>query len=175
MRREISALKAGSELGAFGSLVKCLCAPTCASTHVPVPGRDRLVPCLPRDGQSSASASEPASGPGRSRQTRERSPLFARRCHPPTLLGKHLQEKCLSAKAAALLKPAMSAAGAAGGGCGALTARWSSTPASPAPAQTRARLPEPAGQGSAHRGFCRDHCWRQGAVCVMPRSGPQQD
>lgn len=54
--------------------------------------------------------------PGRSTQTRERSLLSARRCHPPTLLGKHLQEKCLSAKAAALLKPALSTAQAARGG-----------------------------------------------------------
>lgn len=93
--------------------------------------------CLPQDGQSSASISEHASRPGRSRQTRERSPVSARRCHPPTPLEKHLQEKCLSAKPAALLKAAMNTAQAAGGGRRRLWgSRWSYTPASPAPAHS---------------------------------------
>lgn len=54
--------------------------------------------------------------PSQSRQTRERSPLFARLYHPPTPLGKHLQEKCLSARPEDLLKPGMNTQEADGGG-----------------------------------------------------------
>lgn len=42
--------------------------------------------------------------PGQSRQTRERSLLFVRRCHPPALLGKDLQEKSFSAKTSSFIK-----------------------------------------------------------------------
>jgi len=99
--------------------------------------------------EQSLAFSKRASRPSRSRQTRERSQLFVRRCHPPTPLRKHLQEKRLSAKPAFLLKPALNAGEAARGSRRRLRGSWFSLQ----PGSSRALV---CLAGILHRPGC---CW----------------